>query len=278
MKQKYKFFIAIPTRGRTNKQKTLALLHPEIRKLVNVFCHPGEKEALMKLWGDKVNSIQEYDKDCRNLGDVREYILFNSQSENVIYMDDNLRLQSKRPCKNKNLKGNVYEMIPKNYDPEEILEMQIEIFNWFFVSLEKYAMAGLSFRPFNRGIKEDERVNCRIFAFWGINVKSYLSQERRFCQWPIKQDFAIEISLIQKGYDTICNFYYSFDKSTGANSKGGCSDYRTLEAQNNSAIRLQEEFPDVVKIKSKVRKNWSGEFEGVESLDVVINWNKIHKL
>ena len=65
-------------------------------------------------------------------------------------------------------------MTPKNYSEEELLNMQIEIFDWMFTSLEKYAMCGLSFRPFNRNIKEEIVENCRLFAFWGINVEKYL--------------------------------------------------------------------------------------------------------
>lgn len=56
---------------------------------------------------------------------------------------------------------------------------------------------------------------------------------------------------------------------------GGCSSYRTLDNSNRAAEKLQEVFPDVVKIRSRVRKNWHGEFEGVESKDVIIRWNKI---
>ena len=90
-KMKYDYYIAMPTRGRVNKQSTLQRLRPEIRKMVNVYCHPGEMDLFKKLYSDQVASIQEYDKDCTHIGEIREYILFNSNSKNVIFMDDNLR-------------------------------------------------------------------------------------------------------------------------------------------------------------------------------------------
>lgn len=272
---KYDYYIAVLTRGRTNKQATLKMLQPEIRSLVNVYCHPGERRELMKEWGDKVNSIQEYSEECTHVGEVREYILHNSNANNVIFMDDNLRLQTKNKGNNSVTKSGIYEMIPKHFNREQLLNMQIEIFDWLFTSLETFAMAGLSFRPFNRDVKVDYKINTRIFAIWGINVDKYLSQEQRFMDWSTKEDFAVHISLIKKGYNTITNFHYSFDKTSGANTKGGCSSYRTLDNSNRAAEKLQEAFPDIVKIRSKVRKNWHGEFEGVESEDVIIQWNKI---
>ena len=48
---KYDYYIALLTRGRTDKQATLKMLQPEMRSLVNVYCHPGERSKLMKEWG-----------------------------------------------------------------------------------------------------------------------------------------------------------------------------------------------------------------------------------
>lgn len=272
---KYDYYIALLTRGRTDKQATLKMLRPEIRSFVNVYCHPGEKKVLYNEWGDKVNSIQEYSDECTHVGEVREYVIHNSNAKNVIFLDDNLRLQTKRKGNNNVTKSGLYEMNNKHFNNEQLLEMQIDIFNWLFISLETFAMAGLSFRPFNRGVEVDYKINSRIFAIWGINVDKYLNQGQRFMNWSTKEDFAVQISLIKKGYKTITNFHYSFDKTSGANTKGGCSSYRTLNNSNEAAEKLQAIFPEVVRIKTKLRKNWHGEFEGVESKDVVIHWSKI---
>lgn len=123
----------MPTRGRVNKQSTLQRLRPEIRKMVNVYCHPGEMDLFRKLYSDQVASIQEYDKDCTHIGEIREYILFNSNSKNVIFMDDNLRFQSRNVPRDTSLKSNIFEMTPKNYSEEELLNMQIEIFDWMLL-------------------------------------------------------------------------------------------------------------------------------------------------
>lgn len=253
----YEYYIAMPTRGRVNKQSTLNKLTPDLRKYVNVYCHPGELLELSSIWGGEVASIQEYDVECKNIGEIRDYIIFNSNAKNVIFLDDNLRFQTTiKSSRNNLLKGSIFEMIEKNYSFEEISEMQMQIFNWMFEKLNSYAMCGLSFRPSNRGEIKGEKKNCRLFGIWGINVQKYLSQEIRFLDWPIKEDFAVAISLIKHGYDTICTYDYSFDKSSGANSTGGCSNYRTIQLSNEIALRLKNLFPECVKLKVKERKRW----------------------
>lgn len=49
----YEYYIAMPTRGRVNKQSTLNKLTPDLRKYVNVYCHPGELLELSSIWGGK---------------------------------------------------------------------------------------------------------------------------------------------------------------------------------------------------------------------------------
>ena len=274
---KFDYYIAIPTRGRANKQSTLKQLCPELRQFVNIYCHPGEL-SLFDEWRNQVASVQEYDPECKNIGDVRDYIIFNSNAKNVIFIDDNIRFQSSIRPKDSVLKGSVFEMIEKNYSKEQILQMQMDIFSWIFDRLKFYAMAGLSFRPANRGNIRGDKVNSRLFGIWGINVEKYLSQDVRFMDWRLKEDFAVAISLIKNGYDTVCNYDYAFEKSSGSNSQGGCSNYRTIELNNEIAFRLKDTFPDCVSIKSKKsRKSWSGEFFEKESMDVIIHWSKIRK-
>lgn len=276
---KHDYYLAMPTRGRLDKQSTLKNLHKEIAKLVNVYCHPGELKEFSLKYGSIVNSVKEYGGDCSHIGEIRDFIIKDSESRNVIFMDDNLRFQSR--IKNErvlDLKGSIFEIVPKNYSDEEILSMQLEMFNWVFEKLDEYAMAGFSFRPFNRMIEEDEKENCKLFAFWGINVEKYNNQNIRLSDWELKEDFALNINFIMNGENTVCNYKYSFDKAGGANQKGGCSEYRTLLKQNEYSIRLKDVFGDFIKIREKVNKNrWGGVFENSKRLEVIIYWNKLVK-
>lgn len=266
------FYIAMPTRGRTDKQYTLKHLCPEIRVFVNVYCHPGELE-LMQKYRNQVASIQEYGAECKNIGQIRDYIINHSRAQNVIFLDDNLAFHATAMPKDKFLTGWTYGMTEKNYDVKQIAIMQSTMLQWMMQKLKTFAMCGFSFKPFNRDGR-GEKINCRLFGIWGINIDKYFSQNERFSDWAVKEDFAIAISLIKHGYDTVCNFDYSFDKSAGANAKGGCSTYRTTNLSDIYSVKLKQKFPECVTIVEKV-KNWGEGMRSATMKETIIHWDKI---
>lgn len=268
-------FIALTTRGRVDTQKTMQRLHPEVLKHVSLFCHPGELKLHQKNWGGKVKDIQEYDSNAKNLAEVREWLAYNAPEGKIIFMDDNItfsvRLEGYKTPRvlNKN-----------NFTDSEILEHQTNMFNWLWKSLDKkkVGIAGISFRPFNRIGMEDVERNKRFFAIWGLDCKKYYSQEENpvyMSDWPIKEDFATGIAIRKMGYDILITNKFAFDKTSGSNAKGGCSNYRNVELMNSETKRMAEAFPDIISIKIRNNKNWGGDFEGKESLDVIVHWSKI---
>jgi hypothetical protein len=268
-------FIALTTRGRVDTQKTLQRLHPEVLKHVSLFCHPGELKLHQKNWGGKVKDIQEYDSNAKNLAEVREWLAYNAPEGKIIFMDDNItfsvRLEGYKTPRvlNKN-----------NFTDSEILEHQTNMFNWLWESLDKkdIGIAGISFRPFNRIGMEDIERNKRFFAIWGLDCKKYNSQKKNpvyMSDWPIKEDFATGIAIRKMGYDILITNKFAFDKTSGSNAKGGCSNYRNVEFMNSETKRMAEAFPDIISIKTRNNKNWGGDFEGKESLDVIVHWSKI---
>jgi hypothetical protein len=267
--------IALTTRGRVDTQKTLKRLHPEVIKHVSLFCHPGELKLHQKNWGGKVKDIQEYDSNAKNLAEVREWLAYNAPEGKIIFMDDNItfsvRLEGYKTPRvlNKN-----------NFTDSEILEHQTNMFNWLWESLDKkdIGIAGISFRPFNRIGMEDIERNKRFFAIWGLDCKKYNSQKKNpvyMSDWPIKEDFATGIAIRKMGYDILITNKFAFDKTSGSNAKGGCSNYRNVEFMNSETKRMAEAFPDIISIKTRNNKNWGGDFEGKESLDVIVHWSKI---
>ena len=184
-------FIALTTRGRTDYQKTLQRLHPEVLKNVCLFCHPGELEIHKKNWGDKVKCIEEYDSGAKNLAEIREWLAFNSPNGKIIYMDDNIYFS---------VRQDGYKtprvLNEDNFTKKEILDYQTEMFNWLWDNLdnENVAITGISFRPFNREGMDEVVTNKRFFAIWGLNTKKYYSQTKRpifMSDWPIKEDFDV---------------------------------------------------------------------------------------
>lgn len=268
-------FIALTTRGRVDTQKTLQRLHPGVLKHVSLFCHPGELKLHQKNWGGKVKDIQEYDSNAKNLAEVREWLAYNAPEGKIIFMDDNItfsvRLEGYKTPRvlNKN-----------NFTDSEILEHQTNMFNWLWESLDKkdIGIAGISFRPFNRIGMEDIERNKRFFAIWGLDCKKYYSQKKNpvyMSDWPIKEDFATGIAIRKMGYDILITNKFAFDKTSGSNAKGGCSNYRNVEFMNSETKRMAEAFPEIISIKTRNNKNWGGDFEGKESLDVIVHWSKI---
>ena len=268
-------FIALTTRGRVDAQKTLQRLHPEVLKHVSLFCHPGELKLHQKNWGGKVKDIQEYDSNAKNLAEVREWLAYNAPKGKIIFMDDNItfsvRLEGYKTPRvlNKN-----------NFTDSEILEHQTNMFNWLWDSLDKkdIGIAGISFRPFNRIGMEDIERNKRFFAIWGLDCKKYYSQKKNpvyMSDWPIKEDFATGIAIRKMGYDILVTNKFAFDKTSGSNSKGGCSNYRNVDLMNSEAKRMAEMFPDIITIKTRNNNNWGGDFKDKESIDVIIHWSKI---
>lgn len=275
MKINKDIFIALATRGRVDAQKTLERLHPKILKQVSLFCHPGELKLHQKNWGDKVKDIQEYDSNAKNIGEIREWLAYNAPKGKIIFMDDNItfsvRLEGYKTPRvlNKN-----------NFTDSEILEHQTNMFNWLWDSLDKkdIGIAGISFRPFNRIGMEDIERNKRFFAIWGLDCKKYYSQKKNpvyMSDWPIKEDFATGIAIRKMGYDILVTNKFAFDKTSGSNSKGGCSNYRNVDLMNSEAKRMAEMFPDIITIKTRNNNNWGGDFKDKESIDVIIHWSKI---
>jgi hypothetical protein len=264
-----KTLIALFTRGRVDRQKTLQRLTPEALKRVHIFCHPGELAAHQRNWGGKVASIEEYSTACRGVGDIRDYIVVEAVDRGfggVFFLDDNvsfsLRLDdAKTPVVVNN----------DNFTVEAQEYIYQMMFDWVAEQLDTYAVAALSYRPFNRDKEHDVQINGRFFSIWGLNIAQYLSQPVRFSDWPIKEDFALACGLRRAGLDNVVSYQYSFDKMTGANAAGGCSIYRTIENSNAESQRLREAFPEYITLRTKKCTNWGGEMKDREMIEVKIH-------
>lgn len=270
-------FIALTTRGRVDSQKTLSRLHPEVLKHVSLFCHPGELKLHQKNWEGKVKEIHEYDSNTSNLAEVREWLAYNAPGGKIIFIDDNITFSVR-------LVGYKTPRVlnSNNFSPEEILEHQTNMFNWLWDAIDdkSVGIAGVSFRPFNRTGMDDVEKNKRFFAIWALDCNKYYSQVQDknaiyMSDWPIKEDFATGIAMRKMGYDILVTNQFAFDKVSGSNAKGGCSNYRNVEFMNSETRRMAEAFPDIISIKVRNNNNWGGDFEGRESLDVIVHWSKI---
>ena len=73
MKQDY--VIGVFTRGRVNTQFFLESLPEVVLGVITIFCHPGERDAHLKRWRNKVADVVEYGSNCTNLGQARDWLM-----------------------------------------------------------------------------------------------------------------------------------------------------------------------------------------------------------
>lgn len=274
--------IYIPTRGRTDKkqQQTLKNLHQDLHKFVTLVCYPGEKEFHFKNFGNSIGEIIEVDHS--HIGDLRQKCIDMSDTDIILFLDDNLDFHTRKESEKGTttmypLKG----MIEKHFKKESIKNFQLEMFEWIAEKLrsEKYGMVGVSRRSDNcYHLDEEEKLNDRVCSMWGINRKIYnsLPNHPKFSDVSLKEDFYIILHFLTNGIPLISSYNFSYGKPSGANSKGGCSLYRKIEASNESAHILFKHFPEFVTVTEKGTKSWGGEF-GETALDVRVNWKKAYE-
>lgn len=135
----------------------------------------------------------------------------------------------------------------------------------------------MSFRGFANFVNETEfSYNRRFFAVFGIDRKKYLDVHNKvyFLNWPLKEDFAVGLSLVKIGYDILINNYYQFDKTP--NQDGGCKNYRKPELATETSVSLSELFPEAVKLRKEKRQRYTEVGLG-DSYDVTIKWLKLRE-
>lgn len=273
--------IIINTRGRVDEQFTLQNLVPELRKEVSVICYPGEKKFLDEIWEGEVKEIIEHPISLNFIGEIRQWSLDNSDEDYIIFLDDNINFHARYPSeKGESCKFPLHQLISKHFYDSTIYEIQLEMIFWMIEKLfsDNYGIVGISARTGNsRVLDRDEVENTRCYAFWGINNKMLkILGNRKFSDVKLKEDFYILLHFLTNGIPNIVSYKFAFGKCKGANSKGGCSTYRTVEESNKSAYILQNYFPDFVRLTDKKTKSWGGDF-GDKSLDVVISWKKAYE-
>jgi hypothetical protein len=269
--------LVLLTRGRVNNQILLSTLHPTILKEVHIVCHPGEKLQHIKNWGDKVASVVEYKGSF--VGEARQWCIENFSSENIIFMEDNIKLHIR---KDKPDFGNIrefglYELDSSRFTLDHVLEYQLNLFDDMIEKLNSgYGLVGISQRFGNNRISEDMLENCRIFGFWGLNRFLYNTLPAKISDVVYREDFYLILKFLLEGIK-VCNLYtYAFNKQNGVNSEGGCSTYRTPEETNNNVEWMCKEFPGIVKSKENKKISWKG-YSGI-ALDVVIQWKKAYEI
>jgi len=164
------------------------------------------------------------------------------------------------------------ELIP--CDKQDIQEM----LTWMDERLQSYVHVSISTRDKNHTIGVRE-LSSELWAENGRTLRILAYQTDKFLAMKhgrveVMEDFDVNLQLLRAGHSNITSFYWSNDqRETG--TKGGCSEYRTLEVHEASARRLIELHAPFVTPRVKTTKA-RGKDAGklATRLEVTIQWKK----
>lgn len=110
--------------------------------------------------------------------------------------------------------------------------------------------------------------NTRIIRAFMFKTQPFLGMEHGRVLYM--EDFDVLLQLLEHGWENRSLFYWAQDQR-GTQAAGGCSEHRTHERHERSAIMLQQLHPSVVTLREK-RNKTGGEF-GTRK-EVTIQWKR----
>lgn len=251
--------IYIPSMSRANAfhNGTLAWI-PEDVKVYMVVPEEQVNDYLTKIHFNKKRRISVISCPEKGIAKTRKFIGEHAAKRGFakfIMMDDDLKFAKRinntklNPCN----KTEMYELLDLVQD-----------------KLYRYAAVGVSPRQGNNRCEEDFMVNTRLIRFLAFRTQEFLECEHD--RVLVMEDFDILLQLLRKGHENFSIFDFCQDQNE-TQAKGGCSDYRTLENHEASAIKLAELHDPFVKLRQKVNKT-GGEFGNRK--EVTIYWKKAY--
>jgi len=276
--------IFIPTRGRPLEQKTLRYIPRIIRQHVIVVCDPGEQNVIRSEWKDSIKDVIEV--GVCNLSQKRQRCIELSEQDHIIFADDNCSFHTIHPSdKGAITKFPLKGLIEKNFSYKARMYHIGRLFDLIDQDLksEEFGMIGVAHRRDHMSVVRETpypafKLNERFYGIWGINrVKmNALPNAPKFDDVVLKQDFYMILQFLTNGIPVKKIYEYAFDKTGGANMKGGCSTYRTIELLKDEAYRLKGMFPAFVHLKRKSAKSWGG-INTEYIIDVTIDCKKAYE-
>jgi len=142
------------------------------------------------------------------------------------------------------------------------------MFNRVAKDLDKHSHVGISHREGNNHMPLPHVYNVRCTRAVAFRRDAYLENRPTL---GIMEDFDVALQLLTQGHAFKVWTLYA-QNQRGTNLQGGCSRYRSLEAQAKAARALAEKFPEFVKIREKHTRGGLG-----DSLDVTVYWKKAYE-
>ena len=256
--------IFIPTKGRTNDQKTFGWLPEEVRKYVVFVICPEEEEFFKEHYPEQRILVVEKS----GVPAARQAVVDRCIEKSIPYaafFDDDLRFCVRRD----DWEYKTGRLLAAADVPGAILAS----FQWMRARIEDYAIAGLAGRGNNQGIADRwERVNSRQMRSFAVDVQVLAEEKIRFDKYLYWEDFHVTLSLLKRGYPNILSLNHVCDGQT--NRDGGVSLYRNRD----DLVRVREEFlaehaPFAVANDQKSAAGWANTDDATMP-DVKIFWRR----
>jgi hypothetical protein len=258
--------ISIPTRGRVGNQITLGFLPESWTPDVHVWCPEEEIEQHKRYpYAGKVGHWHEAPLGMAASRQAQLDWASASRIEWLWFMDDDLKFQYRPPgiATATNFTGPRAKMMPELKN--RVLGFRAETYRG-----RPIAMIGVSKRRrlTDEQCRRTEEYATRIFGSWAVHVPTVFKEGIRLDAlgplFPL-DDFYIQLSLLTKGYASVCLTDFA-NRAAKSNAPGGCSIYRTPQAQAEFAGLLAEAFPKFVTLRAKGSGGWD--------VDVRVAWKE----
>jgi hypothetical protein len=94
--------------------------------------------------------------------------------------------------------------------------------------------------------------NQRYFGLAGYNLDVLKKHNIKFDDVILRQDYHVNLSLLKRGYVSLVHTRWCFTQTS--NAKGGCSSYRTVQLNNQEAVKFVRLHPCCSQLVKKVKK------------------------
>lgn len=255
-------FLYIPTRGRVHNQETWKWLSPQWRERATLVAIPEEADALRKLG----YPVLTYD-GRHGIQYKRQWIMdqhpISELGSRIIMLDDDLKFYVRRTDE-----PDKFLYIPRDPGDEQWDAMMEEV-----VEMYDYAsLIGIADRSGANRETSPYRMNCRQHSVLGMDLDVVRENDFRFDNGPrFMSDFHFILQHLTSGYrNLLLNTHCKGD--TGANARGGCSEYRSQDELTKSSMWMAEHWSPFVKLLE--RPPWKGFTE--KRIDVRVTWSRAY--
>lgn len=222
---------------------------------------PNEIEAYAKL--------KRYSKEYHYydyISELRYFIINYAIIKNythLIFIDDDLRFNYKAE--------NMYNLLPMTKKKDLINDMLRQM---IFHCHEITPLTHPNLRFGGNKNKEKFLYNKKAIRCVCLHLptikKENINTDIVLKNIKFMSDYYIQLSLLQKGYKTLCINQYTVD-DLGTNTRGGCSNTRNRFLHSQSAFVISKLFQHV-KLRKKSNGNWLE-----PRYDVTVQWSKYLK-